>query len=75
VLLERQLTDAEILLVAMVITDAEPPILPPTHRRHVMERWGHLLAARGHGEYQNGMGVIPDSVRIQYGPHNQSTIY
>ena len=69
-----QETDVAAIDLGHALVDLASGQEPPAHRTQVMDRWGHLLAARGLGVCHNGVGGIPNSVRVQYGPHNPSTI-
>jgi hypothetical protein len=45
---------------------------PPSHRAEARQRWGHLLAQRGRTLDQNE-GAVNTTVRVRYGPENEST--
>jgi pimeloyl-ACP methyl ester carboxylesterase len=45
---------------------------PPSHRAEALQRWGHLLALRGRTVDQNE-GAVNTTVRVCYGPENEST--
>ena len=45
---------------------------PPSHRAEALQRWGHLLALRGRTVDQNE-GAVNTTVRVRYGPENEST--
>lgn len=46
---------------------------PPSHKAEALQRWRHLLALRGRAGDQNE-GAGNTTVRVPYGPENESTI-
>ena len=42
-------------------------------RAEVLQRWGHLMAARGLGDARHAE-LIPDAIRIRHGPRNEATM-